>query len=88
MNPSTAKGVVIGATAATAIIASVSDIATGSMPSVRVAVGATLAAAILYALAEPAPQLAAGFAMLMLLGAALSDGAEALKIINQAIGQN
>lgn len=88
VNETTAKGVVLGATGASAILVSLSDLAAGRPPSVRVAVGATLAAAMLYALAGPAPKIATGFALIMFTGAALTNGVEAARIINKALGQN
>lgn len=88
MNDSTAKGLVIGCTAGAAILASIGDLAAGRAPSVRLALGATIAAAILYAIAEVAPRLAAGFALLLFVGAALTDGAESARIITKALGQS
>lgn len=81
-----AKGLVIGATAGAGILASAAQLAEGSPPDVRVAVGATIAAALMYALADYAPELAGGLALLMLVGAVLSNGATVAGIITKAVG--
>lgn len=67
MDSNTARGVVIGTISATAIIASLADLTGGHPPNIRVAVGSALAAAMLYALADPAPPLAAALGGLVLL---------------------
>lgn len=85
MSKSTAKGLVIGATAGAAILASAHDLVTGNPPQVRTAVAAVIAAALLYALAEVAPPLAGGLALIVLTGAVLRHGVEVADIVTQAI---
>lgn len=84
MKASTAKGLVIGSTATAGMLASASDLVNGRPPQVRTAVGAVIAAALLYALADVAPPLAGGLALVLLLGAVLTNGAEVAEIITKA----
>lgn len=79
-----AQGLVIGATAGATILASAANLADGKPPDIRTAIGGTIAAAFLYALADVAPELAAAFAMLLLAGAILTNGATVAGIITKA----
>jgi len=67
---SAALGCVIGAGA----ISSVSSIAAGHAPPLKIAVGVFVAGALLLALADASPSLAAGFGALVLTGSLLRDG--------------
>jgi hypothetical protein len=79
-----AQGLVIGATAAATILASAANLADGNPPDIRTAIGGTIAAAFLYALADVAPALAGSFALLLLLGAILTNGVTVANIITKA----
>ena len=84
MDSGSAKGLVIGAAAGAGILASAADLATGNPPDVRVAVGVVLAAAVLYAAADWAPDLAAAFAVLLLTGAVLTNGKTVADVVRGA----
>lgn len=79
-----AKSLVVGSIAGAAILASAQQLATGSMPDVRVAVGGVIAGAVLYALADVAPPLAGSLALLVLTGALLTNGADVARVITTA----
>lgn len=81
-----AKGLVIGATAGAGLLASAADLFEGRPPSIRVAMGATIAAAMLYALADWAPSLAGSLSLLLLTGALLTNGATVAGIITKTVG--
>lgn len=78
---STALGCVIGAGA----IASVSSIAAGHAPPLKVFVGVVVAGSMLLALADVAPNLAAGFGGLVLVGSILRDGIPAARQLQTAL---
>jgi hypothetical protein len=78
---STALGCVIGAGA----IASVKPITSGQLPPLRIGVGVFVAGAMLLALADASPSLAAGFGALVLLGAVLKDGVPAAQQLSKSI---
>lgn len=85
MNASTAKGLVVGAAAGAGLLASAHDLVAGNPPQIRTAVGAAIAAALLYALADVAPPLAGGLALVLLTGAVLRHGVEVADIIMNAV---
>jgi Ni,Fe-hydrogenase III small subunit len=74
VSPRTAKSLVITGTAATAILSALVSMTEGSMPSIRVGVGATFIGAGLYAMTDYAPSLAAAFGVLMFTGAIYRHG--------------
>jgi len=75
MTPAEAKKWIIPAVAVAGITAAVSDITDNKQfPRIRIAIGGVLAAAGLTFLAEIAPQVAAGFAGIILIGALLLKG--------------
>ena len=74
MSPQNAKSAALGCVIGAGAIASVKSIAAGDLPPLRVGVGVFVAGAMLLALADPAPELAAGFGFLILAGAVLRDG--------------
>lgn len=78
---SAALGCVIGAGA----IASVSSLTKGELPPLKVGVGVFVAGAMLLALADVAPELAAGFGALVLVGALLRDGIPAARTLTSAL---
>lgn len=81
----TSKSLVITGTAATAILSALVSMSEGSMPSIRIGVGATLVGAGLYALTDVAPSLAASFAVLMLAGSLYRNGPEVFTKISGAL---
>ena len=78
---STALGCVIGAGA----IASVSSISSGKLPPLKIGVGVFVAGAMLLALADASPELAAGFGALVLVGSILRDGIPAARQLQKSI---
>lgn len=75
MNPTEAKKWIIPAVTVAGITAAVSDITDNKkLPRIRIAIGAVLVAAVLTFMADLAPQLAAGFAAIILVGALLLKG--------------
>lgn len=79
-----AKSIVVGAVAGAAILASAEQLATGVMPDVRVAVGGVIAGAVLYAVADVAPAVAGTLALVLVTGAALTNGAAVARVVTQA----
>jgi len=78
---STALGCVIGAGA----IASVSSISAGKLPPLKIGVGVFVAGAMLLALADASPELAAGFGVLVLVGSILRDGIPAAQQLQKSL---
>ena len=73
---------VIGAMVATGIIVTADEIVKGGgLPPLRAYLGLVFAGIMLGALAEPAPELAAGLAALMVVGVALTRGVRVAKAI-------
>lgn len=81
-----AKGLVIGAVAGAGILASAAQLVEGKPPSIRTALGGAIAAAMLYALADWAPNVAGGLALVLLVGAVLTNGMDVASIINKSVG--
>lgn len=79
-----AKTAVVGAVAGAALLSSAQSLATGTMPPVRIGVGAVIAGAMLYALADSAPAVAGGFALLLITGAVMVNGVQVAKIVTHA----
>lgn len=88
MTSGSAKSTALGCVIASGAIASVSSITKGELPPLRIGVGVFVAGALLLAMAGPAPELAAGFGALVLVGAVLRDGVPAAKQIQTAISGN
>lgn len=84
MNADTARGLVVGCTAGASILASAADLAQGRAPDVRIAVGAVFTAALLYSLADFAPQFVGWFSLLILAGALLTNGSQVADIVSAA----
>lgn len=81
MSPAEAKKWILPAVAVSGVTAAVSDITTSrQVPRVRIAIGAIIVAAILSFLADLAPEVAAGFAGTILVGALLLKGGVFSKI--------
>jgi hypothetical protein len=77
MDTAQAKRLVVVSCASAAAVASLADLATGTFPSARIPVGAFAAGAALTLLAEVAPQLAGGFAAVILVTAVFVVGGKA-----------
>lgn len=84
MTPDNAKGLVIGAAAGAGILSSAENVAAGKLPDVRSAVGVVVVAAVLYALADWQPNFAAAFALVLLVGAILTNGVAVANVITGA----
>ena len=78
------KTIVITATAGAAILSSLEQLASKQAPSVRIGVGAVIAGAVLYSLTDVAPALAGSLALLLLVGAALTNGVKVANIVATA----
>lgn len=83
-----AQGLVLGACAGTFVLAVADDIAHGDPPSIRAAVGSFLVAAALYALADWVPALAGSLALLLLVGAILTNGVSVANVITGATAKS
>lgn len=79
MHSNKAKKIVAVSMLTAGTVAAAGDISDGRLPSVTIAVGALAAATMLAALAEGAPEIAAGFAGIVLVGALLNSGVPAAK---------
>jgi hypothetical protein len=86
VTPQAAKSAALGCVIATGAVASVSSISAGELPPLRIGVGVFVAGAALLALADSAPELAAGFGFLLLAGAVLRDGIPAAQSLGHAFG--
>lgn len=86
MNVAHAKSISLGCIVTAGGIASVSSITKGQLPPLRIGVGVFVGGALLLALAEEAPGLAAGFASLVLVGSILREGIPAATQLEKALG--
>lgn len=86
MSPAAGKSAVLGSVLAAGALASVDSISHGKIPPLRIGVGVFVAGAMLLALAEVNPGLAAGFGGLVLVGAVLRDGIPAARRLDKALG--
>lgn len=85
ISSSSAKSVALGSVIGAGAIASVKSISAGELPPLRVGVGVFVAGALLLALADASPQLAAGFGVLVLAGSVLRDGIPAARQLQKSI---
>lgn len=85
MTSARAKSIALGCVVATGVIASVEHISDGRTPPIRVGVGVFVAGALLLALADSQPQLAAGFGLLLLTGSILRDGIPTARQLGAAL---
>jgi len=74
VTPASAKSTALGCVIGAGAISSVSAIAAGHAPPLKTIVGVFVAGALLLALADASPPLAAGFGVLVLTGSLLRDG--------------
>lgn len=80
-----AQHVVVASLFAAGAIETVHDLADGHAPSLRVGLGLTIAGVFLTAIADTAPTLAAGFAVLVLVSTLFTSGLRALDVIGKAL---
>ena len=85
MTPRRAKRIILLAIIVAGTIAFVRQAAEGEIPSVRIAVGGFVALIMLTLIAEAAPEVAAGFAMLTLVSSIFVTGEPALSAITSAL---
>lgn len=85
MSDTKAKRLVLGAMVAVGLLAAARDLSGGTVPKVRIIIGAAVVAAMLTATAEVAPDLAVSFAMLVLVTATLTAGADTITAIGRAV---
>lgn len=83
MTPSGAKKAALAAGTAAGTMAVLDAATSARWPRLRVAIGAGIVIATLTALAEPLPDIAGGFALLILIAALLGTGARVLpRVVN------
>lgn len=85
MTPASAKSTALGCVIAAGALASVDSLARGELPPLRLGVGVFVSGALLLALADAAPSLAAGFGGLVLVGAILRDGIPAARRLDSIL---
>lgn len=84
--PAQAKTVVAGSAIATGVLTFIASAAENDkIPKGRTLIGITVAAVFLLALSGPAPAIASGFALLMLM-AAMMRSVPGLRAITRAVG--
>lgn len=74
MTPDVAKRYVIGGLVLSGVVAAAADLEGGEAPHLRILIGAVIAGTVLAVVAEGAPQVAASFALLILLSTVLAGG--------------
>lgn len=84
MTAANAKSIALGSVITAGAIASVKSVSAGQLPPLRVGVGVFVAGAMLLALADSQPKLAAGFGLLLLTGAVLRDGIPTARQLGRA----
>lgn len=85
MNAGSAKSTALGCVIGAGAISSVESISNGELPPLSVGVGVFVAGALLLALADYSPELAAGFGALVLVGSVLRQGIPAARQIETAL---
>lgn len=85
MTDAKAKRLVLGALVAVGLLATARDLTGGKVPKVRIVIGAAVVAAMLTATAEVAPELAVSFALLLLVTASLTAGADTITALGDAV---
>jgi hypothetical protein len=80
-----AKALTVAAVGTAALFASLEHVAKGRTPPLSTYVGAAVAGVGLLALAEVSPELAAGFAGLLLVGSVLRNGVSAARTVQNAL---
>lgn len=85
MTEAKAKTLSVVAVGAAVVLSSLEHLAHGERPPLSTLVGASVAGVGLLTLAEVSPDLAGGFALVLLLGATLRNGVGAVRTIQTAI---
>ena len=85
MTPQSAKSVALGCVITAGAVSSVKSLSAGELPPLRVGIGVFIAGAMLLALADPAPELAAGFGFLVVTGSVLRDGIPTARQLQKSI---
>ena len=85
MSPAGGQHVVVYSLLTVGTLATINDLATGRGVSIRVPLGLAVAGFGLTALAESRPQLAASFALLILVSATFGLGAQVLDDVSRAL---
>lgn len=85
--PAAARHWVIGSVITTGLLASVEAIGNGDVPPVRIIIGGIVVAALLSALSEVSPRLAAGFAILIMLSAIFTSAPRTWATIQEGIAK-
>lgn len=85
MIESKAKTITVAAVGAAGVLSSLEHVAAGRRPPLQTFVGVVVSGVFLLALAEVAPSLAGGLALLLLTGAVLRNGVGAARTIQTAI---
>lgn len=80
-----ARKTVVVAVLVTGALVGVRDVSRGHAPSVRFGVGLTLTSVFLGVMAEGAPALASGFALLLAVGAVTTTGAEVFSNLKKGV---
>ena len=84
MTSESAEGLVVGALVVAGLVTTVADLADGHRPSLGLPIALTVAGMMLAAATDFAPDLAGGFAVLLMLGALLRVGTKSLPAIGRA----
>lgn len=79
-----AKALTIAAVGTAGLLASLEHVARGQQPPVTTFVGVAVSGVALLALAEVSPQVAAGFAGLLLVGSLLRNGSDVARTVQLA----
>lgn len=85
MTESHAKTLILASVGTSAVLASLDSISRGQRPDLRIFVGAGVTGFLLLVGAEVSPQLAGGFALLLLVGALLTNGVKAAGAVTKSL---
>lgn len=85
MTESKAKTITIAAVGAAGVLSSLEHVAQGNRPPLRTFVGVVVSGVILLTVAEVAPDVAGGLALLLLTGAVLRNGAGAARTLSDSL---
>lgn len=88
MTPDRARRLVLGAVVGAGIAAFIRDASRQQLPRARAALALLIVAAVLLALTDLSPQLAVGFAVLVLTSAALGAGPGAFTAVANALNRS
>lgn len=85
MTESKAKTLTVAAVGAAGLLASLEHLADGERPPLKTFVGVGVAGVVLLTVAEVAPGLAGGLALLLLTGALLRNGTSAARTLTDSL---